>query len=103
MVKVPPAASTAVPTPAKISPLPGRRDLWPEPGRRQLVQPLVPGVAVIPVEPPLLRLAARTRLPHPLGRLGARPPQPTSRTPRTPGLCWLRGAPATIRSTSAPG
>src|SRR5690349_24320922 len=60
--------------PRQDLPLPGRRDLRPESGRRQLVQPLIAGVAVVPVEPPLLRLAERGRSPHPFGGLGARPP-----------------------------
>jgi hypothetical protein len=61
--------------PRQDLPLPGRRDLRLEPGRRQLVQPLVPGVAAVPVEPPLLRLAERARLPHPFGadRAGTAP------------------------------
>ena len=74
IVKLPPAASMAAPKPARISRCPAAGICAEDAGRRHLVQPLVAGVAAVPVEPPLLRLAERARLPHPVGRLGAQRP-----------------------------
>ena len=57
---------------------------------RELVQPLVPGVGPFPVEPPLLRVAERARLPHPVGRLAAHDRVRLESGPH-PGIEWQPG------------
>ena len=65
-----PTAWIQPPTNLRAPPL-SRRVLTEAAEGRNHLQPLVAGVGPVPVESPLLRVAERARLPHPVGRLRA--------------------------------